>query len=1100
MSNFFKKFSDRQLQILSIFGFFAFISILLIFIFLKSNYFTIAATSPDAIAIRVIPNPYHYSPFHWYQNQGFTGSPQSLIVDGYEAVRDGRTVYVNAANVDTAGNNLYTNLYLISYNQDAENATQDILGRILEHWKFNTNVSGAGACSSAISTACLLSNDCPSGEYCSSPKAKIVRDTARLSRLVEIRLALEDYKNKNSFYPTLESGTYLTNKTISVWPSWQDTLSKELGFSMPVDPINRLGSCSGYDTTTCWDEKTKKFAGSIPDNLPTGSNVIVYNSQDNGLDYDICAVMESGYVTDLTNGACPQSYVNLSGKPGANNKPVIVKANIPKAYTGYPFCCFIEVYDPDNDKLVWTIDTTPGNPWTGWSNPPTLGDSGVPSQRAISAASVGDPGAYQFTITVDDGRGGVVTQTYTIDVSSSGPPNITFVPPPVSAVIGKNITPFTITAMDPDSQYPLSFSLTGLPKGLTGALINKHDYSISGAPVDQTISYTVNVSAADSGGQSSAPQSFQITVTNNPPVVTSAPVTNAYLCAAYEYQVTASDPDGHALSYSAAGLPAGLSIDPTTGLISGQPTAGGNFTATVTAKDQYASQTVAPYSAQANQNYTLTVGNEVFSINPIKNSSIFVFPASVKMTSLYRSPVTYFGKATVTTAGSVTYSLSNNPGWLVIDPAKGYIQGTPTNNTTDPGVYTITVNAVNKCGTSQSTTFTLTVYKNEWCGDGAQQPSFNEACDDGNNIDTDECSNSCKAKKTFCGDGAVQTPNSYGFNEQCEAPGTGTSNSDQYDCANCAWAGGWCGDSIIQTSFNEQCDNGANNGIACVPAYNSSCSYCSAICKNITVLGGTCGDGIKNGPEQCDDGNIQDGDGCDKNCQINLCYLEPAGMIGWWPGDGNANDYKDANNGALNGATYTAGEVAQAFNFNGINNYVNIPETGSNLDGFNELTINAWIKANTQTWTSCDSPTPSGQIVSKYNSNSGGISYLLGVISIQGVGNELMFYAGGAYIVSQDTIPAGWINVAGIWRGGNNIELYINGNKINGTVSGSNPVVLPNTSVPVNIGRIESFSGCYVGPGAYFNGQIDEVQIYNKALSATEIKSIYDSGSFGMCK
>ncbi|MBI4812446.1 hypothetical protein HY798_03350, partial [Candidatus Falkowbacteria bacterium] len=48
----------------------------------------------DAIAIRVIPNYSHYSPSRWYSQQGFTGSPQSLTVDGYEAVRDGRTVYV----------------------------------------------------------------------------------------------------------------------------------------------------------------------------------------------------------------------------------------------------------------------------------------------------------------------------------------------------------------------------------------------------------------------------------------------------------------------------------------------------------------------------------------------------------------------------------------------------------------------------------------------------------------------------------------------------------------------------------------------------------------------------------------------------------------------------------------------------------------------------------------------------------------------------------------------------------------------------------------------------------------------------------------------
>ncbi len=68
-------------------------------------------------------NPNHYTIERWYQEQGFKGSPQSLVVDGYQAIRDGRTVYVNAANINTSTNQIYTNIYLISYTQESENAT-----------------------------------------------------------------------------------------------------------------------------------------------------------------------------------------------------------------------------------------------------------------------------------------------------------------------------------------------------------------------------------------------------------------------------------------------------------------------------------------------------------------------------------------------------------------------------------------------------------------------------------------------------------------------------------------------------------------------------------------------------------------------------------------------------------------------------------------------------------------------------------------------------------------------------------------------------------------------------------------------------------------
>src|SRR5437868_5248491 len=48
------------------------------------------------------------------------------------------------------------------------------------------------------------------------------------------------------------------------------------------------------------------------------------------------------------------------------------------------------------------------------------------------------------------------------------------------------------------------------------------------------------------------------------------------------------------------------------------------------------------------------------------------------------------------------------------------------------------------------------------------------------------------------------------------------------------------------------------------------------------------------------------------------CTAPPAGMVGWWPGENNANDIKGASNGTLQGSvTFPAGEVGQAFGLNG---------------------------------------------------------------------------------------------------------------------------------------------------------------------------------------
>ena len=366
--------------------------------------------SPDAIAIRIIPNPDHYGISRWYSQQGFKGSPQSLTIDGYEALRDGRTVYVNAANINDKGtinitdDELYTNIYLISYNQEAEAATKSILDQIITHWKFNTNIADP------------------------VQKDKIVRDTKRLSRLVEIKMAVENYKNKriDGYYPKLESGTYLAGKTISVWPSWQQTLAKELGVGLPTDPINKLGACKdpedkNYNSVTCWNEKDKLFADPTPGdsefNLPAGSNAFVYTAIDNGLDYNVCAVMESGLIVDLKEGACAGSAsVKHEGTPSGNNPPTITCGSL-TGTAGKEFKGYVSASDSDGDTLNWieNIDIS-GATWLDSALKPTA----VPNQKEIYAAKAGDKGDYSFSITVNDGRtGGQVSKTCAIKIYSA---------------------------------------------------------------------------------------------------------------------------------------------------------------------------------------------------------------------------------------------------------------------------------------------------------------------------------------------------------------------------------------------------------------------------------------------------------------------------------------------------------------------------------------------------------------------------------------------------------------------------------------------------------------------------------------------------------
>ena len=80
------------------------------------------------------------------------------------------------------------------------------------------------------------------------------------------------------------------------------------------------------------------------------------------------------------------------------------------------------------------------------------------------------------------------------------------------------------------------------------------------------------------------------------------------------------------------------------------------------------------------------------------------------------------------------------------------------------------------------------------------------------------------------------------------------------------------------------------------------------------------------------------------------CTPPPSGLVAWWPGQGNANDIVGGNNGILmNGTGFTNGEVNQAFNFNGYNNYILVNTTPDlNVGTGPGLTFEGWIYPGAQ--------------------------------------------------------------------------------------------------------------------------------------------------------
>lgn len=575
--------------------------------------------SPDAIGVRIVPNPNHYSITRWYESQGFQGSPQALLVDGYEAIRDGRTVYVNAANIDQSGKNIYTNIYLISYNQDSAPKTVDILGQIISHWKFNSNLveSGTPVCAiSALSCAsdsdcgqdqacatsasgtassscllktaknCLTDSDCPANFFCNSLKAKITRDIKRIGRLEELKEALFNYKKANGRYPTLSAGTYLPGQSVSLWPSWSQNLLTDLAVAQSfLDPVNRLGACPGYDVKTCWDKDRQKFAYDPSGNsltLPAGSQALVYSVDSQGSDYNLCATMESRETAlnyhfspnDPSSSACVLATGIISNGQATNTAPQLLEQSL-IGEANQEFNGFIKVTDKEANPLSWSLQVYPSSGWAGWSGAPILKDTSNPNQKKVYAARAGNAGTYNMTLKVNDGQGGLLSVATPIKILSSmisiEADDEEYVLDPSDPLTYEFF--FTSNNLNtPGSSYQVTkvsgpFDLlTSLnAKSFSQVASNKYKVSYKGnipvsQPVLQDTDFKYNIRVTDKSGNV-ANKEFTIRVKIDRPLLEAECPTASRKNMAYGCLLGPATQGNHTISYSgSSGFPAGLSI------------------------------------------------------------------------------------------------------------------------------------------------------------------------------------------------------------------------------------------------------------------------------------------------------------------------------------------------------------------------------------------------------------------------------------------------------------------------------------------------------------------------------------------------------------
>ncbi len=172
------------------------------------------------------------------------------------------------------------------------------------------------------------------------------------------------------------------------------------------------------------------------------------------------------------------------------------------------------------------------------------------------------------------------------------------------------------------------------------------------------------------------------------------------------------------------------------------------------------------------------------------------------------------------------------------------------------------------------------------CGDGTVHPG--EECDDGNQTNTDACTNICK--NAVCGDSAI------GPNETCDDGNTNNLDGCTNNCHLIA-----CGDGVKEGQ--EQCDDG---NIAGGDGCSSSCWYelgfsCAGETRSICTR--LCSNGVIAGNEQCDDQNLNSGDGCSSLCAVEsgfTCLGTPSTCTPIVCGNGLTETGEECDDGNVN--------------------------------------------------------------------------------------------------------------------------------------------------------------------------------------------------------
>jgi len=391
---------------------------------------------------------------------------------------------------------------------------------------------------------------------------------------------------------------------------------------------------------------------------------------------DVLPVLDGGpfsaQPTDQRGQSRPYDIISIANASGGDGSDIgaheqqcatITLSSLPN---GTANAAYNQALNPGGGFAPYSITLTAG------TLPPGLAINGS-SLSGVPTAT----GTFNFTLTATDAYGCTGSQSYSLTFACAG---VTVLPATLPGGSIGTLYNQTVST-SPTGAFTFSVTSGALPPGL---LLNSSTGAITGTPTTGgTFNFTIQASTAGCSGSNS----YAVTIGCQTISLTPASLPAGQAGVAYSQALGVTPSGSYTFAISTGNLPSGLTLNPSTGVISGLPSATGTSTFTV--------QALTANGCLATQSYTLAIGCPVVTVNPAS------LPNGATG-SAYSQTI-----SALPAGGSYTYAVTSGslPAGLNLNPATGLLSGTPSAN----GTFTFTVTANGFGGCTGSRSYTVTI-------------------------------------------------------------------------------------------------------------------------------------------------------------------------------------------------------------------------------------------------------------------------------------------------------------------------------------------------------------------------------------------------------